>query len=218
MEKRSDEKYSAAIFLAHLNPLTISHEKIIQNLLEKYKVYIFPVRFLNKNKEVNTRSFPFSFNIRKQMIQESFNFNKDIIVLDNYTFTSPYIRYFPPFISPPFRKLKENIISSIKESNFITYTGDRAERLLLKIFGFNPIQANRQIISSTNVKNLLYESALSCKALPQSIGIDMHWNNYVSPKVSNIIRSNWKIIKHFSSTDDETIRILGMKFPKYGFI
>src|SRR4051794_25462407 len=114
MEKSFDGKDTAAIFLAHLNPLTISHEKIIQSLLENYKVYIFPVRFLKNNREINTRSFPFSFEIRKQMILESFNYNKDITVLSDYTFISPYIRYFSPFIPPDFQRLKKNIISSIK--------------------------------------------------------------------------------------------------------
>lgn len=48
MEKCINKKSTAAIFLAHLNPLTLSHEKIIQNLLKNYKVYVFPVRFLKK--------------------------------------------------------------------------------------------------------------------------------------------------------------------------
>jgi hypothetical protein len=218
MEKSFNGKGTAAIFLAHLNPLTISHEKIIQSLLENYKVYIFPVRFLKNNREINTRSFPFSFEIRKQMILESFDYDKDITVLSNYTFTSPYIRYFRPIISPPFQKLKKNIISGIQESKFITYTGDRAERLLLKLFGFNPIQANRQVISSTNVKNLLYKSALSFKMLSRSNNIDWEWNSYVSPNVSNIIRNNWNVIEHFSNSADKTIRVFGMKFPKDGFI
>jgi len=218
MEKSFNGKGTAAIFLAHLNPLTISHEKIIQSLLENYKVYIFPVRFLKNNREINTRSFPFSFEIRKQMIQESFDYDKDITVLSNYTFTSPYIRYFRPIISPPFQKLKKNIISGIQESKFITYTGDRAERLLLKLFGFNPIQANRQVISSTNVKNLLYKSAVSFKMLSRSNNIDWEWNSYVSPNVSNIIRNNWNVIEHFSNSADKTIRIFGMKFPKDGFV
>jgi len=178
MEKSFNGKGTAAIFLAHLNPLTISHEKIIQSLLENYKVYIFPVRFLKNNREINTRSFPFSFEIRKQMILESFDYDKDITVLSNYTFTSPYIRYFRPIISPPFQKLKKNIISGIQESKFITYTGDRAERLLLKLFGFNPIQANRQVISSTNVKNLLYKSAISFKMLSRSNNIDWECKQY----------------------------------------
>ena len=218
MEKSFNGKGTAAIFLAHLNPLTISHEKIIQSLLENYKVYIFPVRFLKNNREINTRSFPFSFEIRKQMILESFDYDKDITVLSNYTFTSPYIRYFRPIISPPFQKLKKNIISGIQESKFITYTGDRAERLLLKLFGFNPIQANRQVISSTNVKNLLYKSALSFKMLSISNNIDWEWNSYVSPNVSNIIRNNWNVIEHFSNSADKTIRVFGMKFPKDGFV
>ena len=218
MEKSFNGKGTAAIFLAHLNPLTISHEKIIQSLLENYKVYIFPVRFLKNNREINTRSFPFSFEIRKQMILESFDYDKDITVLSNYTFTSPYIRYFRPIISPPFQKLKKNIISGIQESKFITYTGDRAERLLLKLFGFNPIQANRQVISSTNVKNLLYKSALSFKMLSGSNNIDWEWNNYVSPNVSNIIKNNWNVIEHFSNSADKTIRVFGMKFPKDGFV
>jgi hypothetical protein len=218
MEKSFNGKGTAAIFLAHLNPLTISHEKIIQSLLENYKVYIFPVRFLKNNREINTRSFPFSFEIRKQMILESFDYDKDITVMSNYTFTSPYIRYFRPIISPPFQKLKKNIISGIQESKFITYTGDRAERLLLKLFGFNPIQANRQVISSTNVKNLLYKSALSFKMLSRSNNIDWEWNSYVSPNVSNIIRNNWNVIEHFSNSADKTIRVFGMKFPKDGFV
>src|SRR6185437_3531176 len=216
MEKSFNGKGTAAIFLAHLNPLTISHEKIIQSLLENYKVYIFPVRFLKNNREINTRSFPFSFEIRKQMILESFDYDKDITVLSNYT--SPYIRYFRPIISPPFQKLKKNIISGIQESKFITYTGDRAERLLLKLFGFNPIQANRQVISSTNVKNLLYKSAISFKMLSRSNNIDWEWNSYVSPNVSNIIRNNWNVIEHFSKSADKTIRVFGMKFPKDGFV
>ena len=89
---------------------------------------------------------------------------------------------------------------------------------MLKLFGFNPIQANRQVISSTNVKNLLYKSALSFKMLSRSNNIDWEWNNYVSPNVSNIIRNNWNVIEHFSNSADKTIRVFGMKFPKDGFV
>ncbi len=218
MEKSINKDNTAAIFLAHLNPLTLSHERIIQNLLESYKVYIFPVRFIKNKEEVTTRSFPFSFEIRKQMILESFDYDKNVHVLGNYAFFSPYIKYFPPFVSIPFQKLRKNIIISIPESNFITYTGDRVERLLLKLFGFKPVQANRQIISSTNVKNLLYKSALSDKRLSHSNSIDLEWSNFVSPKVGEVIRNNWSVIEHFSTSRDKTIRILGMKFPKDGFI
>jgi len=211
----------AAIFLAHINPLTISHESIIQNLLQNYSVYIYPVRFLKDGMEVNTRSFPFSYEIRKQMILESFNYHKNIHVLGDYTFLSPYIQYFPPFVSPAFKRLKNKIILNIQENSFITYTGDRAERVLLSLFGFNPVKANRQVISSTNVKNLLYKSVLSTENLYPNEGSknnDLKWHEYVSPKVGQVIEDNWETIKNFSITKDETIRVMGMKFPKNGFI
>jgi len=217
MGKNKSKKSTIAIFLAHLNPLTLSHEKIIQSLLNDYKVYVFPVRFLKNNEEVTTRSFPFSFETRKQMILESFGYDENIFVLENYAFVSPYIRYLPPF-SPPFQKLRKNIILNLRGSDFITYTGDRAERVLLKIFGFNPIQANRQMISSTDVKNLLYRSALSYKTLSGSNHLDLEWSNFVSPKVGDIIKKNWNIVERFSNSGDNTIRVCGMKFPKDGFI
>jgi hypothetical protein len=215
------EKKIAAIFLAHINPLTVSHESIIRNLLQNYSVYIYPVRFLKDGLEVNTRSFPFSYDIRKQMILESFNYHKNIRVLGDYAFLSPYIQYFPPFVSPAFKRLKNKIILNIQENSFITYTGDRAERVLLSLIGFNPVKANRQVISSTNVKNLLYESVLSTENLnknEESRSNDLKWHEYVSPKVGQVIENNWETIKNFSITKDETIRVMGMKFPKNGFI
>lgn len=215
------EKKIAAIFLAHINPLTVSHESIIRNLLQNYSVYIYPVRFLKDGIEVNTRSFPFSYEIRKQMILESFNYHKNIHVLGDYAFLSPYIQYFPPFVSPAFKRLKNKIILNIQENSFITYTGDRAERILLSLFGFNPVKANRQVVSSTNVKNLLYKSVLSSKNLnpnEESKSNDLKWHEFVSPKVGQVIENNWETVKNFSITKDETIRVIGMKFPKNGFI
>jgi hypothetical protein len=215
------EKKIAAILLAHINPLTVSHESIIRNLLQSYSVYIYPVRFLKEGIEVNTRSFPFSYEIRKQMILESFNYHENIHVLGDYAFLSPYIQYFPPFVSPAFKRLKNNIIFNIQENSFITYTGDRAERVLLSLFGFNPVKANRQVVSSTNVKNLLYKSVLTTENFYQNEGSkndDLKWSEYVSPKVGQVIKDNWETIKNFSITKDETIRVMGMKFPKNGFI
>lgn len=215
------EKKIAAIFLAHINPLTISHETIIKNLLQNYSVHIFPVRFLKNNLEVNTRSFPFSYEIRKQMILESFDFNEDIHVHGDYAFHSPYLQYFPPFVSPAFKKLRSKILINIQENSFITYTGDRAERVLLSIFGFNPVKANRQVISSTNVKNLLYNSVVhedERSADTEYNQENVRWNDFVSPKVVEVIKRNWNTIRTFSISKDETIRVMGMKFPKNGFI
>jgi hypothetical protein len=176
---------------------------------------------LKEGIEVNTRSFPFSYEIRKQMILESFNYHENIHVLGDYAFLSPYIQYFPPFVSPAFKRLKNNIIFNIQENSFITYTGDRAERVLLSLFGFNPVKANRQVVSSTNVKNLLYKSVLTTENFYQNEGSknnDLKWCEYVSPKVGQVIKDNWETIKNFSITKDETIRVMGMKFPKNGFI
>lgn len=215
------EKKVAAIFLAHINPLTISHEAIIQKLLQDYSVHIFPVRFLKDNLEVNTRSFPFSYEIRKQMILESFDFNENIHVHGDYAFHSPYIQYFPPFVSPAFKRLKNKIMINIRENSFITYTGDRAERVLLSVFGFNPVKANRQVISSTNVKNLLYDFAMHQDRLSDNIELTqdgMKWNDFVSPKVVEVIKKNWETVRIFSISKDETVRVMGMKFPKNGFI
>ncbi|HYP42610.1 MAG TPA: hypothetical protein VEQ18_01165 [Candidatus Nitrosocosmicus sp.] len=215
------EKKVAAIFLAHINPLTISHEAIIQKLLQDYSVHIFPVRFLKDNLEVNTRSFPFSYETRKQMILESFEFNENIHVHGDYAFHSPYIQYFPPFVSPAFKRLKNKIMINIRENSFITYTGDRTERVLLSVFGFNPVKATRQVISSTNVKNLLYDSVMHQNRLSDNIELaqdGMKWNDFVSPKVVEVIKKNWETVRIFSISKDETVRVMGMKFPKNGFI
>jgi len=53
-----------AIYLAHLNPVTNAHVEIIEELKKENKVVVMPVRFLNEEKEVNSRSFPFDFEIR----------------------------------------------------------------------------------------------------------------------------------------------------------
>jgi nicotinamide mononucleotide adenylyltransferase len=72
----------AAIYLGHLNPLTTAHENIISFLLRDCEnVYIFPVRFLKDNTEINTKSFPFPYNVRKAMIEAVFSNNDRVIVL-----------------------------------------------------------------------------------------------------------------------------------------
>ena len=110
---------------------------------------------------------------------------------------------------------------NIRENSFITYTGDRAERVLLSVFGFNPVKANRQVISSTNVKNMLYDSVMHQNRLSDNIELTqdgMKWNDFVSPKVVEVIKKNWETVRIFSISKDETVRVMGMKFPKNGFI
>ena len=61
-----------AIYLAHLNPVTNAHSEIIKDLTKEDEVVVMPVRFLIDNNEINSKSFPFSFEIRKQMLESVF--------------------------------------------------------------------------------------------------------------------------------------------------
>ena len=57
-----------ALYLAHLNPVTNAHIEIINELKKNAdKVKIMPVVFKSGDKEINSKSFPFSFEIRKKM-------------------------------------------------------------------------------------------------------------------------------------------------------
>jgi hypothetical protein len=209
----------AAIYLGHLNPLTTAHENIISFLLRDYKnVYVFPVRFLNDNTEINTRSFPFPYNIRKAMIESVFSNNGRVIVLPDYTFFSPFIKYVPPLISPYSWLLRRQILRSIKEEAFISYSGDRMERIVLGAYRLHPIGAKRLSFSSSSVKEMLYAQVIqedSEERVTQKIAA---WQGKVPEKVINILKDNWEIIEKFAKSPDLTIRIMGTKFPKCGFI
>ena len=50
-----------------------------------------------------------------------------------------------------------------------------------------------------------------------AMGKDTDWENYVDPKIVQIIRENWDIVKKFANAEDLTYRVLGMKFPSIGF-
>ena len=87
------------IYLVHLNPMTTAHESIISRLKKDYRVYIFPVRFIKDGQEVNTKSFPFSFQLRKQMVESVLG--DSVVVLPDYTFYAPYNKYHAatPFVT-----------------------------------------------------------------------------------------------------------------------
>jgi len=77
-----------AIYLAHLNPVTNAHVEIIEELKKENKVVVMPVRFLNGEKEINSKSFPFSFEARKKMIESVFG--DSVTVSSNYSFFAPF--------------------------------------------------------------------------------------------------------------------------------
>ena len=194
-----------AIYLAHLNPVTNAHVEIIEELKKENKVVVMPVRFLNGEKEVNSRSFPFNFEIRKKMIESVFG--DSVLISPNYTFYAPFKKYFPPLISPKSWSLRKQILQGI-ENDYFTYTGDKAEGLMLKLYRLNPKVGTRKLVSATNVKNEMYAN---------SEGKNSEWEKFVPVNVAKIIIENWQIIEKFASAEDMTKRIAGMKFPKEGY-
>jgi hypothetical protein len=204
----------AALYLAHLNPVTNSHEKIISQLSKDYRVYVFPVVFLKEGREVNTRTFPFSYELRKKMLLSLFNSHDNIEISPNYRFISPFIKYLPPILSPYSWSLRRGILHDVVEDRFISYTGDMAERIALRFYNLHPIKAKRLEISSSNVKELLYREALD----QVSESSKESWQKMVPKNVVNIIMENWKIVKKYAQSADKTIKIFGMKFPEEGIL
>ena len=188
-----------------MNPVTKAHVEIIEELKKENEVRVFPVIFVSKEKEINSKSFPFNFELRKKMLQTMFG--DSIMVLSNYTFSAPFIKYMPPLLSPFSWNIKKQILDGISDDYF-TYTGDKAEGFVLKLYGLKPRVGTRKTISASFVKEKMFDAAL---------GKDSDWENYVPSEVVKIIRENWDIVRKYATAKDLTYRVLGMKFPKYGF-
>ena len=196
---------ATAIYLAHLNPLTNAHADIIKELEKKDEVVVMPVRFLVQEKEINSKSFPFSFEIRKKMIESVFG--NSVKISSNYTFHAPFKKYFPPLISPKSWSLRKEILNDIQD-NYYTYTGDKAEGLMLKLYRLKPKIGTRRELSASSVKNDMYTAAS---------GKESNWEKDVPEQVSEIIKDNWDIVTNFATSEDHTMRVAGMKFPKEGY-
>ena len=188
-----------------MNPVTNAHVEIIEEQKKENKVIVMPVRFLKGEKEINSKSFPFNFETRKKMIESVFN--DSVAVSSNYTFLAPFKKYFPPLISPKSWSLRKQILRGI-DGAYFTYTGDKAEGLMLKLYRLNPKVGTRKSVSATSVKNEMYAAA---------DGNDSPWKKFVPSSVANIINENWETIKKFASEEDMTTRVAGMKFPKEGY-
>ena len=196
---------ATAIYLAHLNPLTNAHVDIIKELEKTDEVVIMPVRFLVQEKEINSKSFPFSFEIRKKMIESVFG--NSVKISSNYTFHAPFKKYFPPLISPKSWSLRKEILNGIQD-DYYTYTGDKAEGLMLKLYRLKPKVGTRRELSASSVKNDMYTAAS---------GTESNWERDVPEQVSEIIKDNWDIVTNFATSEDHTMRVAGMKFPKEGY-
>lgn len=159
------------------------------------------------------------------MIREVFPDDDNIIVSPNYTFYSPFIRYIPPLFSPYSWKIREQVVNTISERRFISYTGDVIERYTLKVYRFHPIKSKRLPISASFVKELLYKEAGmktsqhidTRNEINPSKNRDESWEDKVPKQVAKIIRENWNVIQKYVNRKDETLKIVGVKFPKKGF-
>ena len=185
--------------------MTNSHVEIIEEQKKENKVVVMPVRFLNEKKEINSKSFPFNFETRKKMIESVFG--NSVTISSNYTFFVPFKKYFPPLISLKSWSLRKKILQGI-DDDYFTYTGDKAEGLMLKLYRLNPKVGNRKLVSATSVKNEMYAATQGAKS---------SWEKYVPSSVAKIINENWETVKKFASGEDKTVRIAGMKFPKEGY-
>ena len=195
-----------AIYLAHLNPVTNAHVEIINDLKNQADtIKVMPVTFLKEGMELNTRSFPFSYEIRKKMVESVFD--NSVEVSKNYTFEAPFSRYFPPVLSRLSWGLRKQILDGI-EDDFFTYTGDKAEGIMLKMYRLKPKVGSRKEVSAASVKNKLYDAAL---------GKEANWKDDVPSQVAKIIEENWNIVEKFAKIEDNTTRVAGMKFPKEGW-
>lgn len=195
-----------ALYLAHLNPVTNAHVEIINELKNDADVVkIMPVVFKRGEKEVNSKSFPFNFEVRKKMLISVFG--DSIQVTDDYAFFAPFKKYMPPLLSPKSWELRRQILKGV-QGDFFSYTGDKAEAYMLKIYRLRPKVGQRRALSAATVKQNLYDSVL---------GKDSYWKKNIPESVGMIIEENWDIVKKFAESEDKTTRILGMKFPKEGW-
>jgi hypothetical protein len=134
-------------------------------------------------------------------------FGNSVNVSSNYTFHAPFKKYFPPLISPKSWSLRKEILHDIGD-DYYTYTGDKAEGLMLKLYRLKPKIGTRRELSASSVKNDMYNAVLDKES---------KWEKNVPKEVSEIIKNNWSIVTNFASSDDHTMRVAGMKFPKEGY-
>jgi len=197
---------TTALYLAHLNPVTNAHVEIIKELKKEADIVkVMPVIFKNEDKEVNSKSFPFNFETRKKMLEAIFG--DTIKITDDYAFLAPFKKYLPPLVRRKSWKLRKQILNGV-EGDYFSYTGDKAEGYMLKLYRLKPKIGERKSLSASSVKEKLYDSALKKNS---------SWKKDVPEQIIKIIEEEWKTVEKFANQEDQTTRIVGMKFPKEGY-
>jgi hypothetical protein len=195
-----------ALYLAHLNPLTNAHVEIISELKKEADIVkVMPVVFKDEDREINSKSFPFNFETRKKMLISVFG--DSIQITDDYAFFAPFKKYLPPLIRSRSWKLKKQILQGV-EGDFFSYTGDKAEGYMLKMYRLKPKLGKRKLLSASSVKEKLFDAAL---------GKESTWKKDVPESIIKIIEEEWKTVEKFANMEDKTTRVAGMKFPKEGY-
>jgi hypothetical protein len=195
-----------ALYLAHLNPVTNAHVEIIKELKKDADIVkVMPVIFRYGEREVNSKSFPFNFETRKKMLKSIFA--DSIKITDDYSFLAPFKKYLPPLVRRKSWKLRKQILDGV-EGDYFSYTGDKAEGYMLKMYRLKPKLGERKALSATSVKEKLYNAALEKNST---------WKEDVPKEIVKIIEEEWKTVKKFANQEDQTTRIVGMKFPKEGW-
>ena len=195
-----------AIYLAHLNPVTNAHVEIIKELKKDADIVkVMPVIFRSDEKEVNSKSFPFNFETRKKMLESIFG--DSIKITDDYAFLAPFKKYLPPLVRRKSWKLRKQILNGV-EGDYFSYTGDKAEGYMLKMYRLKPKIGERKSLSAASVKEKLYDAVLEKNS---------NWKEDVPKEIVKIIEDEWETIEKYSSGEDMTTRVVGMKFPKEGW-
>ena len=195
-----------ALYLAHLNPITNAHVEIISDLIKEADVVkVMPVVFYDGEKEINSRSFPFNFETRKKMLESVFG--DSIQITDDYAFFAPFKKYMPPLLAPKSWQLRKQVLRGV-EGDFFSYTGDKTEGYMLKIYRLKPRVGQRKALSAASVKEKLYDAAL---------GKESSWKDDVPESIAKVIEEDWKTVEKFASSEDMTTRVAGMKFPREGW-
>jgi hypothetical protein len=195
-----------ALYLAHLNPVTDAHIEIISELKKEADIVkVMPVVFKYGDREVNSKSFPFNFETRKKMLVSVFG--DSIQITDDYAFFAPFKKYLPPLVRRKSWKLRKQILRGV-EGDFFSYTGDKAEGYMLKIYRLKPKIGERKSLSASSVKEKLFDAAL---------GKESSWKEDVPESIVKVIEEDWKTVEKFANEEDRTTRVVGMKFPKEGW-
>ena len=197
---------TTALYLAHLNPVTNAHVEIIKELKKEADIVkVMPVIFKYEDREVNSKSFPFNFETRKKMLESIFG--DSIKITDDYAFLAPFKKYLPPLIRRKSWKLRKQILNGV-EGDYFSYTGDKAEGYMLKMYRLKPKIGERKSLSAASVKEKLYNAALEKNS---------NWKKDVPEQIIKIIEDEWETVEKYSSVEDMTTRVIGMKFPKEGW-